>query len=100
MNVTNFKAVQIHFLSSVVYNRDLKIRRRRRQRERQKSNRFGNQNNDFARASRFLYISLPSLHDYDVKMPNLTFYRESTQATTKFPLRFCWTWLWFLEIQL
>ena len=32
----------------------------------------------------FLYISLPSLHDYDVKMPNSTLYRESTQATTKF----------------
>ena len=35
------------------------------------------QNNYFARASRvhhaFLYISLPSLHDYDVKRPNLTF---------------------------
>ena len=36
----------------------------------------------------FLYISLPSLHDYDVKMPNLTMYRGSTQATTKFPLSF------------
>ena len=23
----------------------------------------------------FLYISLPSLHDYDVKMPNFTWYR-------------------------
>ena len=34
----------------------------------------------------FLYISLPSLHDYDVKMPNFKFYRGSTQATTKFPL--------------
>ena len=33
--------------------RDLKIRRRRRQRGRQKSNRFNNQNNNFARASRF-----------------------------------------------
>ena len=30
------------------------------------------QNNNFARASHFLYISLPSLHDYDVKMPNFT----------------------------
>ena len=30
------------------------------------------QNNNFARASLFLYISLPSLHDYDVKMPNFT----------------------------
>ena len=44
----------------------------------------------------FLYISLPSLHDYDVKMPNFTLYRGSTQATTKFPLSFC-TWLWYLE---
>ena len=34
----------------------------------------------------FLYISLPSLHDYDVKMPNFPMYRRSTQATTKFPL--------------
>ena len=33
--------------------RDLKIRRQRRRRERQKSNRFSNQNNNFARASRF-----------------------------------------------
>ena len=30
----------------------------------------------------FLYISLPSLHDYDVKMPNFMFYRGSTQTTT------------------
>ena len=36
----------------------------------------------------FLYISLPSLQDYDVKMPNLTFYIGSTQVTTKFPLSF------------
>ena len=36
----------------------------------------------------FLYISLLSLHDYDVKMPNFTFYRGSAQATTKFPLSF------------
>ena len=47
----------------------------------------------------FLYISFPSLHDYDVKMPNFTMYRGSTQATTKFPLSF-WTWIWFLGIQL
>ena len=26
----------------------------------------------------FLYISLPSLHDYDVKMPNFTMHRGST----------------------
>ena len=36
----------------------------------------------------FLHISLPSLHDYDVKMPNFTLYRGRAQATTKFPLSF------------
>ena len=29
-----------------------------------------------------LYISLPSLHDYDVKMPNCNFYGGRKQATT------------------
>ena len=33
-----------------------------------------NNNGLFVRASRFLYISLPSLHDYDVKLPNFTSY--------------------------
>ena len=32
----------------------------------------------------FLYISLPSLHDYDVKMPNCKFYGGRKQATTNF----------------
>ena len=31
-----------------------------------------------------LYISLPSLHDYDVKMPSYTFYGGREQATTNF----------------
>ena len=31
-----------------------------------------------------LYISLPLLHDYDVKMPSFTFYGGRKQATTKF----------------
>ena len=30
----------------------------------------------------FLYISLPSLHNYDVKMPNCKFYGGRKQATT------------------
>ena len=34
----------------------------------------------------FLYISFPSLHEYDVKMPTFTMYRGSTRAATKFPL--------------
>ena len=36
----------------------------------------------------FLYISFPSLHDHDLKIPNFTMYRGSTQATTKFPPSF------------
>ena len=47
----------------------------------------------------FLYVSLQSLHDYDVKMANFTFYRGSTQATTKFLLSFR-AWIWFLGIPL
>ena len=39
----------------------------------QKGNRLNRQNNSFARAICFLYISLLSLHDYDVKLPNFTF---------------------------
>ena len=36
----------------------------------------------------FMYISLPSVHDYDVKMTNITFYRGLKQATTKYSLSF------------
>ena len=46
-----------------------------------------------------LYISLPLLHDYDVKMPYFTFYGGRKQATTKFSFSF-WTWIWFLGIKL
>ena len=34
----------------------------------------------------FLYISLPSLHDYDVKMPNCKFHGGRKQATTNLSL--------------
>ena len=61
--------------------RDLKIRRRRQQLERQKNSRFKMQNNNFARASRFL----PSLHDFDVKMLFSFFF---------------WNGFWFFGIQL
>ena len=41
------------------------------------------QNNNFARASCFFVcVSLPSLHGYDVKMPNCKFYGGRKQATT------------------
>ena len=36
----------------------------------------------------FLYISLPLLDDYDVKMPSFTFYGGRKQATTNFSFSF------------
>ena len=39
----------------------------------------------FVRASRFLYISFSSLHDYDVKLPNSTSYGRREHKTTTFP---------------
>ena len=47
----------------------------------------------------FLYISLPSLHDYHVKMPNFTFCEGRKQAMSKFSFSL-WTWMWLIEIQL
>ena len=52
--------------------RELKQRRRGRKRKRQKEICLDQQNNNSARASCFLYIYLPSLLDYDVKIPNFT----------------------------
>ena len=68
--------------------------------ERQNNNWSNKQNNNFARTSHFfLYISLPFLNDYDVKMPNFAFYGESEKTTAKFYFCF-WTWIWSLGIQL
>ena len=36
----------------------------------------------------FLYIFLPLLHDYDMKMPIFTFYGGRKEATTKFSFSF------------
>ena len=52
----------------------IKQRRQRRQRERQKSNRLRLAKQQLCTCiTLFFYISLPSLHNYDVKMPNVTF---------------------------
>ena len=51
----------------------------------QKSTIFIKQNNNFALASS---ISLPSLHGYDMKIPNFTFSRGCKQTTTNFSFSF------------
>ena len=56
----------------------------RRQRERPKSNRFMilfSQKKHLCACSTLSYISLPSLHDHDVKISNSTFYGGRKQAT-------------------
>ena len=58
--------------------------RRRRKGERQKSNRLSRQTTTLHVQYAFWYISLPSLHDYDGKMPPFTFYGGRKQATAKF----------------
>ena len=40
----------------------------------------------------FLYISLPSLNEYDGKMPNFSFYGGRKQAKAKFSFSF-WAWI-------
>ena len=47
----------------------------------------------------FLYISLPSFHDYNVKLPNFTFCSEREQKTTTF-FFFSWTLTQSFRIQL
>ena len=63
-------------------NRELEQRRRRRQQERQKSNRVLSPKQQLCTSQAFLYISLPSLHDYHVKLPNFMFRggRERTKT--------------------
>ena len=67
------------------YYRDFKMPRRRRQWERQKSNRLIEQAKQQLCTCITLFctfhISLPSLHDYDGKMLNFTFYGGRNQAT-------------------
>ena len=65
-------------------NRDFKMPQRRRQQEHQKSSRLNRQNKNCARFVHFL----PSLHDYDRRMLNFTFYGRRKQAIAKFSFSF------------
>ena len=49
-----------------------------------KNSRFHSQYNNFARARPFFTLLCPFLHDYDLKMPNFTFYGVRKQVRTKF----------------
>ena len=70
----------------IVNNRKLKMRRGRESQITEISNSLIRQNNNFARASHFLYISLPSTARLPVKMPNFMFCEGRKQGMTKFIL--------------
>ena len=57
------------------------------------------QNNNLHAHHAFMYISLPSLHYYDVKMPNFTFCGGREHKTTTF-FFFLWTSIQSFRIQL
>ena len=60
------------------------------ERERQKKKTIGLnwQNNNFARASRFLYISLQSLHDYHVKVAHFSRFVEDVNTRQRLSFSF------------
>ena len=59
-----------------------------------KNTSWNNQNNNFTHDHTFLYISLPSLHDYNMKMPDVTFYGEHEHKEKTF---FSFFWYSALE---
>ena len=64
--------------------RDLTKPRQRRQRERQKTISLMSKTTALHVHYAFLYISLPSLHNYDVKCPNFKFTWERERQGDKF----------------
>ena len=75
-------------------NREFTQRRRRQQQERLKSKIFRQ-----AKQHLCTYISLPSLHDYNVELPNFTFCRGREQKTTTF-FFFTWTLMQSFRVHL
>ena len=65
------------------FNRDLTKPRRRRQRERQKTKGLMSKTTTLHVHHAFLYISLPSLHSYDMQCPNFKFTWERERQGDK-----------------
>ena len=74
----------LHSTASPSENRNLTKQWRRRQRERQKSKKFNEQNNYSEVHHAFLYISLPSLHNCNVKWLNFELTWEPERQGDKF----------------
>ena len=95
-----YEIINIKAQGLSVNNRELKQRRGQRQRERQTSNRFRLEKQQLCTCiTLFLYISLPSLPYYNVKVPKFTFCRGREHKTTTF-FFFSWTLIQSFRIQL
>ena len=73
-----FFAVVITIAVAIAVTRELE------QRERQKSNGLSSKTTTLHVHHAFLYISLPSLHDYDGKMPDFTLYGGEWRSDDEF----------------
>ena len=69
-------------------NRDFEDPTTRRQRELQKIIGLRSKTTTSHVHHTLFYISMPFMHNYDLKMPNFAFYGERKQATTNFSLSF------------
>ena len=87
------------FLSPSSDIRDLTKPRRRRQLERQKTIGVMSKTKTLHVHHAFLYVSLPSLHNYDVKWPNFKFTCERERQGDKF-YHLCVNLSAFLSLQL
>ena len=78
----------------------VKQRRRKRQQERQKGNRFWLAKQQLCTCiTPFLYISLPSLRDYNVNFL-ISGFMEDENIRQRFSFFFLWTWIQSFRIQL
>ena len=94
-------AYKLHFFPHPIppFIRELKTRRRRRQRKQQKRYRFRLAKPQLCTCiTFFLYISLPSLYDYNMKLPicNFTFWGA---GNTRQQLSFSFPELWYSPLE-
>ena len=78
--MTSHKTMRACVNSSLSFTREFYTSRWLRQRKLQKSNSLDGQNNNFARASHFWYISLPSLRAHDVRVSILNVLSRNKQT--------------------
>ena len=92
--------MEMRYVVLVYQEKIVKQRRRKRQQERQKGNRFWLAKQQLCTCiTPFLYISLPSLRDYNVNFL-ISGFMEDENIRQRFSFFFLWTWIQSFRIQL